>query len=479
MMLLRKLAAIALPAEGEFAPGIPESRRILPVPRVKSVNPQQWEMALQQHDAERAGPHLDLRLVDKSGRAHSWAIPKSSMPPPGEKVRAIPQPTHSREYAAKKGVFELPEGYGKGRVRGSGLKPVEVVRSQPDLLRFNVYGGPKEGNQEYALVTMKDGGQLLHNITPTSVSGVRGPGGHEIPHSKPKYREIPTDKVVFDNSNEVHQAKVDGAHVTFHLRAGKPVRVFSYRPTERATGVIEHSHKLPQYRLLKAPPGLAGTVLRGELYGEKDGRALSAETTGGLLNATVWRSREKQRELGAELKPVIFDVVRYRGREMEDAPYAEKLKVLREVQKKVPRLKLPPVASTPAEKVRLLSRIQAGEEPITDEGIVTWDMIEGGPPTKAKFRPDVDAEVVGVTPGQGKHVGRIGALKVKLPGKEAVTHVGTGLSDKLREEIARNPDAYIGRAVQVRTQRVFPSGKMRAPSFGGFHIEKGRQPEEA
>jgi len=473
---LRKIAAEILPGRAEFAPGIPAARVIKPIPRVKSTRPEVWGLTLQEHAAERAGPHADLRLVDNRGRAHSWAIPKGSLPDPGEKVRVIPQPTHTREYAERKGEFTIPSGiYGAGTVRAPGLKPVEVVRSQPGLLRFNVYGGAKEGNQEFALIKTEKG-SLLHNISATAERGVRGIGGHEIPASKPKYQEVKTEQVRFDDPAEIHQAKVDGAHVTFHLRAGKPVKVFSYRPTERATGVLEHTHKLPDYRDLKSPPGLAGTVLRGELYGAKTrtGEALPAELTGGLLNASVWKSRERQKELKSELRPVIFDVVRYKGRDVSDAPYERKLEILREVQNKVPRLKLPPTAETPEEKQRLFQRIEAGKEPITSEGIIAWRR-DQPVPAKAKFRPDVDALVVGVTGGKGKHESTIGALKVRLPGKDAVTHVGTGLSDTLRAQIAKDPDAYIGRAVKVRTQQVFPSGKMRAPSFGGWHIEKGKQ----
>jgi len=151
--------------------------------------------------------------------------------------------------------------------------------------------------------------------------------------------------------------------------------------------------------------------------------------------------------------------------------------VLREVQSKVPRLKLPPMAETPEQKVNLFSNIQAGKEPITNEGIISWKM-DSPRPTKAKFRPDVDTIVTGITQGKGKHEGRVGALQVRLPGKQAVTNVGTGMSDRLREEIARDPDSYIGRAVKVRTMQVFPSGKLRAPSFAGFHLEKGKQPFE-
>ena len=431
-------------------------------------------MSLQRHMADVAGEHLDLRLIDKNGLAHSWAIPAAKLPAAGEKVLALRQPTHSREYSARKGTFEILEGYGRGTVESSGLSPVEVVRSQPGHIRFNIYGGNKEGVQEYNLIETPKG-TLLHNITSTAESGVRGQGGYPIPNAKPDYREIQTDAVRFDDPNEVMQGKLDGSHCTVHLRGDRPAKFFSYRPTERASGVIEHTHKLPDYRELKAPPGLSGTVLRGELVGvdKKTGRALPAETTGGLLNATVWNSREKQKELGVELRPAIFDVVRYKGKLMEDAPYAEKLKVLEEVQRKIPRLTIPPMARSSDEKVDLFSQIQSGTHPLTSEGVVVWKL-DSPRPTKAKFRPDVDAEVVGVTPGQGKHTGRIGALRVRLPGRDTITNVGTGLSDALRDQIAKDPSAFIGRVAKVRTQQVFPSGRLRAPSFSEWHIEKGK-----
>lgn len=472
MLELRKLADVALREEDEYAPGIPSDRLIRPIPIVKS--PQTWQLAEQKHEALRAGTHLDLRLVDPEGHAHSWAIPKGTLPAPGQKVLAIQQPTHSAAYSARRGEFEITEGYGKGRVVGSGLRPTEVVKSGPNSVQFNLYGGSKEGNQEYNLLKTSKGWLLQNNTLSQKerpVPGVSIP----IPSSKPKYHEISTEKVRFDNGDEVHQAKLDGAHVSYILRPDKPMKVFSYRPTERETGLIEHTYKLPGWDKLVTPAGLGGTVLRGELYATTaEGRAVPAEQIGGLLNATVWNSREKQKVHGF-LKPAIFDVVRWKGKDVEQAPYSEKLMMLKEVSSKMPQLHLPRTAVTEQEKRQLFHDIKSGRESSTSEGIVSWHLQEATP-TKAKFRPDQDAIITGVTEGKGKHTGRMGALQVTLPGKDAVTHVGTGLSDKLREEISKNPDAYIGRAVKVHTQQVFPSGKMRAPSFGGFHLEKGKQP---
>lgn len=455
----------------EFAPGIPKSREVRPIPSVHPRRPEVWGVATQVHQAERAGLHTDLRLIDPQGHAHSWALPKTrELPKPGEKVLTVQQPTHTQEYASRKGTFVIPAGYGKGTVTGSGVQPAEVVRAQPGHVRFNLYSG--KGPQEFSLIETSKGA-LLHNITSTADSGVRGQAGQKIPNAKPDYKEIQTDHVKFDDPNEIHQAKIDGAHVTFHLLPERHVKVFSYRPTERDTGVIEHTHKFTDYRTLIAAKKLGGTVLRGEIYAsDRSGKPLPAETTGGILNASVWKSRQKQKDLGAHLDNVVFDVVRYRGKDFEHAPYEKKLEVLREVTAKVPFLKLAPTAESAQDKVKMFGEIQAGKHPLTSEGIVIWKR-DSDRPTKAKFRPDVDAEVVGVTPGKGKHTGAIGALQVRLPGRGAVTHVGTGLSDQLRREIAANPKAYIGRVAKVRTTQVFPSGRLRAPSFAEFHIEKG------
>lgn len=96
------IAAFVKHAKEEFAPGIPKGREIHPLPKV--TKPEEWMLAVQRHNADVAGEHLDLRLVDPQGRAHSWAIPKASLPRPGEKaVLAVPQPTHTAEYALTAG----------------------------------------------------------------------------------------------------------------------------------------------------------------------------------------------------------------------------------------------------------------------------------------------------------------------------------------------------------------------------------------
>jgi hypothetical protein len=240
----------------EFAPGIPKQKRVAALPRITPQTDNRWVMAVQDHEAARAGKHFDLRLVDPdAGKAHSWAIPKARLPGPGERQLAIQTFTHTPEYALHFGEKKpevIPRGYGKGRVRMAVKEPVDIVESNRDMVRFNVYQG--KGADEYLLRRTKDDKWMLMNTTRTQANT-------DVPQSKPQYRDLDPEKVDVSDDRQVMMGKIDGAHNTFLLEAGKPVRVFSYRPSERDTGLIEHSHRfLPGLRS-RVPKHLDGLVL--------------------------------------------------------------------------------------------------------------------------------------------------------------------------------------------------------------------------
>ena len=66
-----------------------------------------------------------------------------------------------------------------------------------------------------------------------------------------------------------------------------------------------------------------------------------------------------------------------------------------------------------------------------------------------------DVTVIGIQPGQGKHLGRMGALETVM-GK-----VGTGFTDIEREELAN----CIGRVIEVSCLELTADGKFRHPRF--------------
>ena len=148
--------------EREFAPGVPSSRRMHELP-IKAKLPQ-WTMAVQEHDAKRAGKHWDLRLVDPhTGFAHSWAIPKAKFPELGSRpLLAIQTPTHTADYALNfgaKGPQEIGKGYGKGTVTIKHKEPVKVLDTGTDKIRFQriIDGEP----QEFVLFRTKDNSWLI------------------------------------------------------------------------------------------------------------------------------------------------------------------------------------------------------------------------------------------------------------------------------------------------------------------------------
>jgi len=472
---LLKTAQAALP--GEFAPGIPKGKPVSPLPTINADTLNRWTLAVQHHETARSGgrAHFDLRLVDPdAGKAHSWAIPKARLPEPGERLLAVQTFTHTPDYAlhfGEKGEQTIGSGYGAGKVRMALKEPVDVVEANRDKVRFNVYQG-KDIN-EYVLHRTHGDKWLLQNVT---ITKEKRP---DIPQSKPDYKETTPDKVDVTNDQQLMAAKVDGAHNTFVLDAGHPVRVFSYRPTERDTGVIEHSHRfLPGYTT-RVPDHLDQLVLRGELVAADPhtGRARGTQDTGAVLNSGVWKSRDLQTH--TPLRAIIFDVARRHGKDLESLPYEKKLSILGEVHKSLPFLELPPMARTPKEKIDLLNRIRTGQEPITSEGVVLWPLA-GGPPTKAKFRPDHDVYVREVYPETGARTELAGGFRYSwTPEGKIVGNVGTGLDHALKRDMLSNPAKYIGRVAKVQALGLYHDkehpkkpGALRAPAFKDWHLDK-------
>jgi len=443
----------------EFAPGIPRKgimRQIRPAAK------EDWKLGVQEHQARRAGRHFDLRISDpERGVAHSWAMRR--LPGPGEKVLAIRQSDHTPEYMAFRGTIK--EGYGAGTVKRKRLEKIEVIKSTPKSIVFNAY--PGKDIEEFALAQISGDKWLLINKTPGK--------GTPVPSSKPKYREIKFGGTVDADGPEVMQGKLDGAHNTFLLKARQPVRAFSYRPSERKTGPIQHTDRVEGMRYTKAPGFLDDTVLRGEtLAVDNKGRALPARELGGILNANVFSAREKLDRRNAKLLNYIFDVVKFQGQDYEGRPYRDKEEVLEMVAKAMPDLfRLPPTARTPDEKQTLVKRILGGKEPLTREGVVLWDPDSSRVAAKIKFKPEFDVRIRDVFGSKAKgEAGGFTYEEVNDRPISRISRVGTGFSKKLKRDMLAHPEKYRGVVTKVTAMEQLPSGALRAPAFRSWHMDK-------
>ncbi len=458
----------------EFAPGIPTARNIDLLPTVGK--PQTWTLAIQRHLADRAGEHLDLRLIDPAtGKAHSWALPKARLPEPGQSVLAVQQPTHTEDYARNFGLRKpqkITSGYGKGTVSIEHLSDADVFHSKPETegtrVRFNIYKGTHP--EEYAIVRTSSGADLLVNKTLNRARLSHLPLG-----SKPKLREKAHTALDVNDTSEIMMPKLDGAHTLIDLAAtGKIPRLFSYRLGQRAaTGVIEHTHKAPSLLEQKVPKGLAGTILRAETIGvdRETGKAIAAKDLAGLLNSNVNLSRQKQKELGIEIKPVVFDIDKYRGRDVSNKSFTERHNLIREIASQM-KLDFVELARTAKEKSQLLDTIKAKKHSLTSEGVILRsDVVDHA--TKVKFRPDYDVHVRSIFGIAGKN--RAGGFEYSItPKGKPVGRVGTGFSHAEAKEMLDDPSKYVGRVAKIEAETQYPSGSLAKPSFKEWHLEKGK-----
>jgi hypothetical protein len=309
---------------------------------------------------------------------------------------------------------------------------------------------------------------MLHNVTTTRHLGP----GQVLPSSKPKYKVLEPDKLDPHKPDTVWQAKLDGAHVLYQFKnPGSQQKVFSYRPTERETGIIEHTHRLPDFHEMRTPTELKNTILRGELVAEKNGKVIPPERIGGILNANVWKSRQKQEQEG-KLVPYVFDVVKWQGKDVENVPYKEKLQMLEKAVDAAPWLRSPRTAHSPEEKKALFSDIHKQKEPSTIEGLVEWHL-DKPVPTKAKFRNEVDVFIQHPFMEQAKKPGRppmAGGFEYSLEKDGPIIgRVGTGMKHSLKKDMAENFEKYKGLQARVKMQRGHIG---RAPAFIGFHLDQ-------
>lgn len=284
-------------ADDEFAPGLPDRQRYgdlsqLPAGRL-------LDFVIQRHQAERAGDHRDVRFGDERG-LFSWATRKE-LPGPGERIALFRQPLHSYGYREFEG--EIPEGYGKGKVSKQRAGKLLFTKVTPEAIHFTL--ADKKHPERFVLLkpkSWKDNDWLLINKTPTEM----------LPYDKVRYKRLPQEQVESAlqamQPGETLEAKVDGASSLIKLLK-HGVELLSYRKSKETGRPILHTerffHNQPEQEI---PPELVGTVLKGELYGLRDGKPLSPQELGGILNSSVAKSIQDQQDRGISLRNMVYDI---------------------------------------------------------------------------------------------------------------------------------------------------------------------------
>lgn len=144
----------------------------------------------------------------------------------------------------------------------------------------------------------------------------------------------------------------------------------------------------------------------------------------------------------------MFDVVKFKGKSVEDSPYSEKLKMLEEINRLVPEITLPPFAYTQQQKLKLKDDVKSGKHPLTNEGVVVYKL-DQPTPYKSKITEDYDVLITGVfsaSSGSKYQDNAIGGFIGSPEGSPRTQiRIGGGLSDEIRRDAYTNPEKYIGR----------------------------------
>lgn len=446
----------------EEALGIPSRSDYGDIERLKSTlgKPGVLSLLTSVHRALKAGRHSDIRLGSEDLGLYSWAT-KKDLPEAGKKIALHPQPIHAGSYKNWHGTIPAGE-YGAGRVEKPVEYPVLLTKISPQAISFTVDKG--RYTERYSLIRPKDPSEpwLMVNTTPS-----KGPE-----YTKDKYKVIPSDRIEstlksLDPTSSV-QAKIDGAQAVMSFVNGN-VELFSPRISKVTNKPILYTEKVFGGRpAINIPPELKNQIVLGELYGLKDDKVLPPEQLSGLLNKSLTGSLTSQAENKIKLRAMLFNVAK------SEKPYAERLKSLQKLKELNPELPLDVAESvnTPEEALQLHKLVSSGKHPLTEEGLIVHP--ETGIPQKIKYTEDpIDVTIRNVVEGSGKNKGGVGALEYSFePEGEISGRVSSGLSDALRQELAENPEYFIGRTAKLLAQRPSAKGSLIAPSFLGFHEDK-------
>jgi bifunctional non-homologous end joining protein LigD len=441
---------------------------------------------VQEHDATRL--HWDLRL-EHDGTLASWAVPRGIPAHPDENRLAVRTEDHPLEYLTFEG--EIPKGeYGAGTmtVWDSGTYEPEKFRDDEVIAVFE--GDRVRGR--YALFRTRGDDWMIHRMDPPEDPGYE-PMPERIAPMKARTATLPRDdekwgyEIKWDGIRSV--AFIDHGHLSLQGR-----------------NFSDFTPRYPELRELSRSLGASRLVLDGEVVAfDDDGRPSFERLQSRMHLASDSAVRRRMRDIPVTY--VIFDLLYVDGHDTTSLPYAERRRLLGELDLEGPSWRVP--AHHEGDGAALLEATKQ----LGVEGVVAKRLdcpYEAGRRTstwlKIKNVTSQDVVIGGWTPGEGRRRDRVGALAVGYHDDEGrlvyAGKVGTGFTEQtlatLSRELGplvRDDSPFEGRqppkgtifaeprlVAHVEFREWTRSGTLRAPSFKGLRVdvdpaEVGREPQ--
>lgn len=447
------------------------------LPRLKQVS---LPAKIEQHDAVRAGSHLDFRIQMPDGNIQDFAITRRIQFPKetGTVYNVVRTPHHSQKYFQTDRATFGPGEYGEGEMRTIWRGQIDVHEANPNKLEFTIPEGDFSGR-----FVIRDTGKGW------ILSRMKESLGLQM--WRPRMDYTNTDKAraeAYASDDYLGEIKYNGAH--YLLVPGPKENVLLSRRLSVDGSVIDRSNNIPQLRDLKIPKEFHNRRIHVETISGPDDCRTSPSTTAGLLNANPGLSRDNQVRLGQPLRVVIFE---------GEGPgnYLERKADLSRLARFSPRVDLRKMGSISA-RFTIIRRFSPRLIKIAQDNLQTNETVKsfadrvkaegwegavlkrkdgqyyGEPFIKDKKVETVDLQISGFQEGTGKYLGSLGALICQDPQTGAITKVGTGFSDYERQWIWDHQTLINDQLIEVEANwQIQSTGTWHGPRYAGFHPESG------
>ncbi|CAN5544845.1 hypothetical protein BH20ACT19_BH20ACT19_11320 [soil metagenome] len=427
---------------------------------------------VQEHHASHL--HWDLRL-EHDGVLASWALPKGIPAHPKENRLAVRTEDHPLSYLDFHG--DIPKGsYGAGTmvIWDRGTYVPEKFRDDEVMV---VLAGERVAGR-YVLFQTRGKNWMIHRMDPPADAGAE-PMPDAIEPMLARLGKLPRE-----DGSYGFEVKWDGVRAIAHVDAG--------HVTLTGRNGTDFTGRYPELRPMGAALGSRRLILDGEVVAfDPEGRPSFERLQGRMHLASDSAVRRRAREIPATY--VAFDLLWADGRSLTQSPYAERRRLLDDLDLDGPSWRTP--AHREGDGAALLAA--SAEQEL--EGIVAKRLDSAYEPgrrsgawIKIKNHCVQDVVIGGYTRGEGGRSQSLGALCVGVHADGGrllyAGKVGTGFTEttlglvaRQLAEIRREASPFEGRQPPKGTQFVDPrlvarvefrewtrAGTLRAPSFKGL-----------
>jgi len=272
----------------------------------------------------------------------------------------------------------------------------------------------------------------------------------------------------FSDPRYVGEPKLDGWRLLTHI-ADDGVHLYT-------RSAKSHDGSLPMIEAELGEHLPTGTWLDGEAVALtiEDGQVTH---DWGTVQSVLGSSTAKAAAKSEKITYMVFDLIAHGGIDARSLPYTKRRDLLERLFDKISlnRIQLVPQVEVNDESVQAL--LAQGFE-----GMVIKDTTaryasgqRGGGWTKIKPQDNIDVVVTGFKPGENGFAGMVGAVifsQYDQQGNLIETGRCSGMDMTTRQHMTDNPDAWLGKVIEIKHMGIMPTGGFRHPQFAKLRDDK-------